>query len=116
MDAPDSFNTIGDAFVWYVNEGGQRQKTSFYAAVPRSGGSKRISRFAVSEMLRKERTPRGHSGGNYTDRKEEAEINKAEAEAEIKQRQNERERREMDAEWVLRETAEEERSEERRVW
>lgn len=106
MDTPDSFNTIGDAFVWYVAEGGQREKTSFYAKVPRSSGSKRISRFAVSEMLRKERSTKSE-GNNYADRREEADTKKAEAEAAIKERQNERERREMDAEWMKRESAEE---------
>lgn len=104
MEASDSFSTIGDAFVWYMSEGGQRQKTSFYAAVPRSNGSKRISRLAVSEMLRKERTPKS-GDGNYSDRKEKADVEKAEAEAEMKQRQNERERRELDAGWMLREDA-----------
>lgn len=99
MEASDSFNTIGDAFVWYVGEGGQRQKTSFYAAVPRTSGSKRISRFAVSEMLRKERTQ--PSGVSRADEREEWEIRKLKADVEAKENANRKE----DDLWMLKDEA-----------
>ena len=107
MESNETFNTIGDAFVWYVTEGGQREKTSFYAKVPRSGGSKRISRFAVSEMLRKERKV-STSGADLSDRREKAETDKAEADARISRAKADAVERELDAAWVRREEAEEE--------
>lgn len=99
------FKDKASAFAWYVEQCGQRAKSSFYANIPSEG--RRVSRFAVSEMLRKERSDSG-SSTDRASRKEEADIRKAEAEARIKERQDEREAREMAAEWVLREQSEKE--------
>ena len=98
------FRTKAAAFAWYADEGGQRQKSSFYAVVPCDG--KRVSRLAVSEMLRKERG-KSYQVTDLSARKEEADVRRAEAEARIKERQDEEERRATDARWVLRDTADE---------
>jgi len=99
------FKDKAAAFSWYTENGGQRQKSSFYTSVPADG--KKVSRLAVSEMLRKER-PASSSGVDLTARKELADTLKAEAEARIKERQDEREARELDRDWIRRENAEEE--------
>lgn len=97
------FKDKAQAFVWYVEQGGQRQKSSFYAVVPADG--RMVSRLAVSELLRKERRA-PDAAGSFSSRREEADTLKAEAESRMKVRQDEDEARKFDRRWVLREDAE----------
>ena len=99
------FRDKAAAFTWYAEQGGGRQKSSFYATVPADG--KKVSRLAVSELLRKERAT-APAAVDLTARREEADTRKAEADAEKAQMQAEEMRRTQDAKWVLRERADEE--------
>jgi hypothetical protein len=103
-DSGPVFKDKASAFAWYVENGGQRQKSSFYAVVPADG--KKVSRLAVSEMLRKERP--AAAPVDLSGRKEEADTRKAEADADKAEMQAAEMRREQDAKWVLRERADEE--------
>lgn len=101
------FRDKASAFCWYTEQGGQRQKSSFYAVVPADG--RRVSRFAVSEMLRKEKSgPAAPVAADLSAQREEAETRKAIADADKSQMQAEEMRRALDKKWMLRETAEEE--------
>lgn len=106
VDAGGHFANRTEAFSWYTSEGGQLQKRAFYDKVPRID-ARRVSRLAVSEMLRKERITAA-APVDLSERIEQANLRRAEAEANIKARQDEREAREMDAQWVRRENADEE--------
>lgn len=98
-DVGHHFKTKGEAFAWYCQEGGQRAKSSFYANIPSEG--KRVSRFAVSEMLRKERGESGRTT-NLAARKEELEVERLEQQV----KKGELENRKEDSKWVLKEEAE----------
>jgi|LGVF01.2.fsa_nt_gb hypothetical protein len=93
------FKDKASAFAWYVEQGGQRAKSSFYANVPADG--KRVSRFAVSEMLRKERSESGAST-NLATRKEELEVQRLEQQV----KKGELENRKEDHRWIYKEDSE----------
>lgn len=101
----DHFRNVAAAFAWYKAEGGEREQTSFYKNVPKKGKS--VSRFAVSEMLRKERV-KAPAVVDLSARKEEADTRKAVADAEKAEMQAEEMKRQLDARWVPRDRAEEE--------
>lgn len=103
VDLATHFPTKADAFAWYADQGGQRQKSSFYAVVPANG--KAVSRFAVSELLRKERQGAKVVEG-YAEQREDAERRKAIADARKAEIQTEELERGMDRKWMLREDAE----------
>jgi hypothetical protein len=96
------FKDKAAAFAWYVENGGQRQKSSFYQVIPADG--KRVSRLAVSEMLRKERP--AAAPVDLAGRKELADTEKAEADARSAKVRADEAERERDARWMLREDAE----------
>ena len=93
------FRTKAAAFAWYADEGGQRQKSSFYAVVPCDG--KRVSRLAVSEMLRKERRSEP-AAADLSARKELAETEKVEAQAKRERLQAEILERKRSSMWIPR--------------
>ena len=99
------FRTKKDAFAWYADQGGQRQKSSFYDTVPAEG--KRVTRYSVSEMLRKEKAT-SPAAIDMSGQREDAETRKAVADADKSQMQAEEMRRALDAKWMLRERADEE--------
>lgn len=101
----DHFRNIAAAFAWYKAEGGEREQTSFYKNVPKNGKS--VLRFAVSEMLRKERV-KAPSVVDLSARKEDADTRKAVADAEKAEMQAEEMKRQLDARWMPRDRAEEE--------
>ena len=56
------FKDKAAAFAWYVDQGGHRGKSSFYQHISAEG--KKVSRFAVSELLRAERHKGEEAGGS----------------------------------------------------
>jgi hypothetical protein len=104
-DADLYFPSKGHAFNWYVEQGGFKQKSAFYQAIPADG--KRVSRLVVSEFLRKER----HKAPAVVDlasRREDADTRKAEADAAKAEMQAEEMRRQLDSKWIEREQSDEE--------
>jgi len=105
-DYAETFASITDAWQWYESNGGQRKKASFFDIVPRIG-TRKVSRYHVSEMLRKEGETVAPVENEFLRRKEKAEVKKAEADAERSHMQAEQMRRELDASWIERDKADE---------
>lgn len=103
-DSESWFKNKTDAWNWYSDNSGELQKSRFFAKVKTD--RKRVSRFSVSEMIRKERQT-SPVAVEYSSRKDAADLLKAESDANIKARQDERERREFDKEWLLKDKADE---------
>lgn len=95
------FPTKAEAFRWYTDQGGQRQRASFYEAIPSDG--KRVSRLSVSEMLRREAGARREAVdyGELEGKKASLEVAKLEMEVERRQIENRRE----DDKWLLKDAA-----------
>jgi hypothetical protein len=100
MTEAHQFKDKAAAFAWYVEQGGQRQKSSFYAVVPADG--KRVSRFAVSSLLleesRKRRETPAASMAEFDSARDEARYTKARADREELRRDEEL--RELDQKWL----------------
>ena len=108
--AGERFKDRKQAWDWLRSEGYTVSKDKFYGdcanGKPRVHPDRGVSRYEVMEYANSLRGSQVISP-NSGDRRENADTRKAEAEAEIKERQNERERRELDADWMRREEAEE---------
>ena len=110
MTEAHQFKGKAAAFAWYVEQGGQRQKSSFYAVVPADG--KRVSRFAVSSLLleesRKRRETPAASMAEFDSARDEARYTKARADREELRRDEEQ--RVVDANWIQKPAARSQRA------
>lgn len=91
------------AFSWYKNEGGIREKTSFYDTITATG--KKVKRADVYELLKIESGGKSE-GIDFVAMKQEGDARKAIAAAEREEIRLDSERRELDRKWMLREEAE----------
>jgi len=101
MSTEQFFTTKKAAFEWYQGEGGAFSQSSFYAKVPTEG--RKVSRFAVSEMLRSER-PQASDDATAIARAN-ADARKAIAAADREEFKRDQEKRELDKAWIKHEDA-----------
>ena len=108
----ERFANRKQALNWLHAQGYKISQGKFYqdcdGGFPAVHRDKTVSRYQVLQYAQQQDVERrAPAGTDLAGRKEDADTRKAEAEARIKERQDERERRELDAEWVRREQADE---------